>query len=74
MSVYNRCREEHVNKPAAPKVIKTKKRQCNTAENPFLSMDRDTILTAALLLLLIKDGGDKRLIIALGYILIGGEK
>ena len=31
--------------------------------------DADKLLIAALLLLLIKDGGDKRLILALGYIL-----
>lgn len=33
-------------------------------------IDRDTLLIAALLFLLIKDGGDLRLILALGYILL----
>lgn len=34
------------------------------------SIDKDTLLIAAMLVLLMKDGGDKRLIIALGYILM----
>lgn len=32
--------------------------------------DRDTLLIAVLLILLIKDGGDMKLILALGYILM----
>jgi len=34
------------------------------------SLDADKLLIAALLLLLMKEGGDKRLILALGYILL----
>lgn len=34
------------------------------------SFDKDTLLIAALMLLLMKEGCDKRLIIALGYILV----
>lgn len=34
------------------------------------SIDRDTLLVAALLYLLIKEGGDMKLILALGYILL----
>ncbi|MBR2284022.1 MAG: hypothetical protein IJ874_06340 [Ruminococcus sp.] len=33
-------------------------------------VDRDTLLIAALLLMLIRDGGDMRLILALAYILL----
>ena len=32
--------------------------------------DRDTLLTAALLLLLIREGGDNKLLLALAYILL----
>lgn len=32
--------------------------------------DRDTLLTAVLLLLLLREGGDKRLILALAYIMM----
>ena len=32
--------------------------------------DRDTLLTAVLLLLLLREGGDRRLILALAYILM----
>lgn len=51
---------------------------CNMPENkmpepkknlPF-ELDRDTLLITALLFLLIKDGGDMKLILALGYILL----
>lgn len=48
---------------------------CNMPENklpektPF-GMDKDTLLIAALLFLLIRDGGDMKLILALGYILL----
>ncbi len=34
------------------------------------SIDRDTLLIAALLLLLIKEGGDMKLILALAYIIL----
>ncbi|MCM1133511.1 MAG: hypothetical protein NC340_08575 [Ruminococcus flavefaciens] len=36
---------------------------------PF-GLDKDTLLITALLFLLIKDGGDMKLILALGYILL----
>lgn len=43
------------------------------AKNPLESLDRDTLLTLAVLLLMVKNGGDMRLILALGYIIAGGE-
>lgn len=39
-------------------------------KNPPFEHDGDTLLIAALLFLLIKDGGDMKLILALGYILL----
>ncbi len=51
---------------------------CNMPENKMpepeknlpSGIDRDTLLIIALLFLLIKDGGDMKLILALGYILL----
>lgn len=48
---------------------------CNMPEDKLLEkippeLDRDTLLVAALLFLLIRDGGDMKLILALGYILL----
>lgn len=37
------------------------------------SIDRDTLLTGAVLLLMLRNGGDMRLILALGYIMLGGK-
>lgn len=69
MSVYN-CGEERKNLQNIP----LKKGDCqNIGKNPLESLDRDTLLTAAVLLLMVKNGGDMRLILALGYIIMGGE-
>lgn len=35
-------------------------------------IDRDTLLTAAVMLLMLRNGGDIKLILALGYIIAGG--
>ena len=68
MSVYN-CGEERKNLRDIP----LNKNVRNRAKNPLESLDRDTLLTAAVLLLMVKNGGDMRLILALGYIIAGGE-
>ncbi len=68
MSVYN-CGEEKKFFCDIPVKPKNKK----ITRNPLEALDRDTLLTAAVLLLMIKNGGDMRLILALGYIIIGGE-
>lgn len=43
----------------------------NYGINPLAGLDRDMMLIGGLLLLLLRDNGDKRLILALAYI-IGG--
>lgn len=68
MSVYN-CGEERKNLRDIP----LNRNIRNRAKNPLESIDRDTLLTAAVLLLMVKNGGDMRLILALGYIIAGGE-
>lgn len=68
MSVYN-CGEERKNLRDIP----LNRNVRNRAKNPLESIDRDTLLTAAVLLLMVKNGGDMRLILALGYIIAGGE-
>lgn len=68
MSVYN-CGEERKNLRDIP----LNRNVRNRAKNPLGSIDRDTLLTAAVLLLMVKNGGDMRLILALGYIIAGGE-
>ena len=68
MSVYN-CGEERKNLRDIP----LNRNVRNRAKNPLESIDRDTLLTAAVLLLMVKNGGDMRLILALGYIIMGGE-
>lgn len=68
MSVYN-CGEERKNLRDIP----LNRNVRNQAKNPLESLDRDTLLTAAVLLLMVKNGGDMRLILALGYIIAGGE-
>lgn len=37
------------------------------------SIDRDMLLTASVFLLMLRNGGDMRLILALGYIMLGGK-
>lgn len=68
MSVYN-CGEERKNLRDIP----LNRNVRNRAKNPLEILDRDTLLTAAVLLLMVKNGGDMRLILALGYIIAGGE-
>lgn len=46
------------------------KNKSGILEEVLGSIDKDTLLIAAMLILLMKEGGDKRLIIALGYILM----
>lgn len=55
--------------PKPPDCIPTKNGSGILAEL-LGSVDKDTLLIAAMLILLMKEGGDKRLIIALGYILM----
>lgn len=48
---------------------------CNMPENKLPEkvppkVDKDTLLIAALIFILIRDGGDMKLILALGYILL----
>lgn len=74
MSVYEKCKEDKSRVRTAPKIVKTDVNQRNTVNSLIAGIDRDTLLTAAVLLLMIKNGGDIRLILALGYIIIGGEK
>jgi hypothetical protein len=73
MSVYNRGKEEKkciADKPVNPQ---NKKTQQSGGKNLLAGIDRDTLLTAAVMLLMIKNGGDKKLILALGYIIAGGN-
>lgn len=37
------------------------------------SIDRDMLLTASVFLLMLRNGGDMRLVLALGYIMLGGK-
>lgn len=74
MSVYGNCKEDKSKVQTAPKIVKTDGNQRNTVNSLIAGIDRDTLLTAAVLLLMIRNGGDIRLILALGYIIIGGEK
>lgn len=65
MSVYD-CGGEHRHAENPP-LKKPEKR------NGILGgIDRDTLLTAAVMLLMLRNGGDMRLILALGYIIAGG--
>lgn len=68
MSVYN-CGEERKNLHDIP----LKRNIRKMAKNPLEGIDRDTLLTLALVLLVVKNDGDMRLILALGYIIAGGE-
>ncbi len=74
MSVYEKCRENKNGVQAAPKIAGTEGEQRNIGNSLIAGIDRDTLLTAAVMLLMIRNGGDIRLILALGYIIIGGEK
>ena len=74
MSVYEKCKEDKSRVQTAPKIVGIDVNQRNTVNSLIAGIDRDTLLTAAVLLLMIKNGGDIRLILALGYIIIGGEK
>jgi hypothetical protein len=72
VSVYNRSEE----KKSVCDVPDKKNNQAKNnvgSKNPLAGIDKDMLLTAAVLLLMMKNGGDMRLILALGYIIIGGE-
>ncbi len=65
MSVYDCGREQR--QAENPPLKKPDKR------NGILGgIDRDTLLTAAVMLLMLRNGGDIKLILALGYIIAGG--
>lgn len=72
MSVYNRSEEK---KSVCDIPVKKNNQAKNNIgrKNPLAGIDKDVLLTAAVLLLMMKNGGDMRLILALGYIIIGGE-
>ncbi|MBO5163817.1 MAG: hypothetical protein J6B75_05150 [Ruminococcus sp.] len=74
MSVYEKCREDKKGVQAAPKTAGTERKPQNTGNDLIAGIDRDTLLTAAVMLLMIRNGGDIRLILALGYIIVGGGK
>lgn len=74
MSVYEKCREDKSGVQTAPRIAENERNQQNTVSSLIAGLDRDTLLTAAVMLLMIRNGGDIRLILALGYIIIGGEK
>lgn len=78
-SHYSEDRREDTAPPAENKSAENKptdKKQPGMQLNKFLedflgdSIDADKLLIAALIWLLIKEGADKKLIIALGYILL----
>lgn len=71
----SRRNEEAVPVPCQEKQNSARSGKTGERQLPFnvklpFDIDRDTLLLAALLYLLIKDGGDMKLILALGYILI----
>lgn len=73
MSVYNRGKEEKRCIADNPTNTRNKTAQHSGGKNLLAGIDRDTLLTAAVMLLMIKNGGDKKLILALGYIIVGGS-
>ncbi len=74
MSVYNRSEKKKCSDeiPVKPKNEKSQNKPQNNGKNLLAGLDRDTLLTVAVMLLMIKNGGDMRLILALGYIITGG--
>ncbi len=72
MSVYNRSEEKN-NVCDIPVKNNNQVKNKIGNKNPLAGVDKDMLLTAAVLLLMMKNGGDMRLILALGYIIIGGE-
>lgn len=73
MSVYNCGKEEKNCIADTPVNHQNKTVQHSGGKNLLAGIDRDTLLTAAVMLLMIKNGGDMRLILALGYIIAGGS-
>ncbi|MBO5343325.1 MAG: hypothetical protein J6A57_02615 [Ruminococcus sp.] len=72
MSVYN-CGEEKKSVCDTPIKAKNQMTNYSSVKNLLAGIDRDTLLVAAVMLLMLKNGGDIRLILALGYIIIGGD-
>jgi hypothetical protein len=72
VSVYNRS-EEKKNICDIPAINCNQAKNNIDRKNPLEALDTDLLLTAAVLLLMMKNGGDLRIILALGYIIIGGE-
>ncbi|MDE6776172.1 MAG: hypothetical protein K2J37_07775 [Ruminococcus sp.] len=71
MSVYGCNTGDYADIPDSPPEIKYNVKSCDISlEKKLLNIDRDTLLLGALIYLLVKDGGDMRLILALGYILL----
>ncbi|MDE5765120.1 MAG: hypothetical protein K2I00_09170 [Ruminococcus sp.] len=71
MSVYGCNTGDYADIPHSPPEIKYNVKSCGASlEKKLLNIDRDTLLLGALIYLLLKDGGDMRLILALGYILL----
>lgn len=71
MSVYSCNAENYADIPdSTPEIEYNGKSSGISPEKKLLNIDRDTLLVGALIYLLIKDGGDMRLILALGYILL----
>lgn len=74
MSVYYDENNRHKELYTADNVMECKNTNDDKIQGGLLaSIDRDTLLTAAVLLLMLKNGGDMRLILALGYIMLGGK-
>lgn len=71
MSVYGCNTENYADRPDSPPEIEYNGKSCGMSlEKKLLNIDKDTLLIGALIYLLIKEGGDMRLILALGYILL----
>lgn len=74
MSVFNRSEKKECSAEIPLKVNdeNTNNTNQNGEKNLLAEIDRDTLLTTAVMLLMLKNGGDMRLILALGYIITGG--
>lgn len=70
MSVYNYGREDKKCDGDLPLNENQRENSQCGGRNPLVGIDRDILLTAAVLLLMAKNGSDMRLILALGYILL----
>lgn len=74
MSVYEHNKSEQDNKSSTPKDIQEEHENISQIKNFLSGLDHDQLLVLAVLVLMLKNGGNMRLIIALGYIIIGGGK